>query len=181
MSPGRKKQAAATTQRELWELAAHLLPRRGAGDWNQALMELGATLCTPRTPRCGDCPWRRRCRAHAEGRELELPRPRARPAPLAVGLSIARVEQGGRLLLYERPPGGRMAGLWEFPTREEPGPAGLASGLFPEQFPAPLVLREEAPLGEFSHAITRHRIRARVFAARPGCSGSKRAVWPIWA
>jgi hypothetical protein len=60
-----------------------------------------------------------------------------------------------------------MAGLWEFPTREEPGSDGSASGLFPAEFGLPLALDEDAPLGALTHAITRHRIRARVLPARP--------------
>jgi A/G-specific adenine glycosylase len=158
---------SAPFQRELWSLAQRLLPRERAGDWNQALMELGATVCTPRAPRCGECPWAAHCRAHAEDRVDKLPRVRPRPAPLEVELTIAVAERGGALLLGRRPERGRMAGLWEFPTREEPGPGGRASGLFPPDFGLPLALDEGTPLGRIAHAITRHRIRARVLPARP--------------
>lgn len=153
-------------QRELWRLAAELVPERRPGDWNQALMELGATVCTPRAPRCTECPWAGECRALARGLVEELPRTRPRPAPVEVELTIAVAERGGALLLRRRPEGGRMAGLWEFPTREEPGPDG-STRLFGERLEPALVVDEDAPLGRLTHAITRHRIRARVLPARP--------------
>lgn len=159
--------ASGAFQRELWALAEGLVPQRRAGDWNQALMELGATVCTPRAPRCGHCPWGAECLARARGLTEVLPRPRARPATVEVQLTIAVAERAGAVLLRRRPVGGRMAGLWEFPTREEPGSGGGASGLFPAELDLPLVLDEGAPLGTLSHAITRHRIRARVLPARP--------------
>ena len=167
-------------QRELWALAAELMPRRRAGDWNQALMELGATLCTPRAPRCGACPWGGECQARAQELTEVLPRPRARPATIDVALSIALTRRGGAVLLRQRPGGGRMAGLWEFPTREEPPADGGASGLFPADFGLPLVLDEAESLGALTHAITRHRIRARVFPARlagPLPAAGEAALW----
>jgi A/G-specific adenine glycosylase len=159
--------ASAAFQRELWALAGELVPPRRAGDWNQALMELGATLCTPRAPRCGTCPWADACLARARGLTEVLPRPRTRPATVEVALSIAVARRGGALLLRRRPAAGRMAGLWEFPTREEPDGTGGTSGLFPADFGLPLALEEAPPLGALIHAITRHRIRARVLPARP--------------
>ena len=105
-----------------WTLARALVPEAGGaldpGDWNQALMELGARVCTARAPDCARCPLRTRCRASAQGRTEELPRSRARRAPLAVELEIFVVEERGGWLLQRRPAGGRMAGLYEFPTRE---------------------------------------------------------------
>jgi A/G-specific adenine glycosylase len=61
-------------QRELWALADSLVPARGAGDWNQALMELGATVCLPSSPRCAECPIRRWCRAHSIGASTSIRR-----------------------------------------------------------------------------------------------------------
>ncbi len=164
--------AAAQTRRRLWELAAELVPARGTGDWNQALMELGATRCTPRAPRCDACPVAAECRALATGQAENLPRPRPRAAPLDVELEVLLVPRGGRWLLVRRGPGeGRMAGLLEFPTREVSAAGAGPTGLFPPAF-APGAGTEESPfelgreLGSVRHAITRHRIRARVFAAR---------------
>ena len=155
---------SAALKRELWERAEALLPRRagprGPGAWNQAVMELGAMLCTPREPHCMLCPLRRDCRALAEGRVARLPRPGRRAEPVDVELEVLLVVQGGRLLLVRRPPEGRMAGMWECPTRE----LG-SSHLWPRTFPGTgLVAGEE--LGEVRHGITRHRIKARVRAGR---------------
>lgn len=114
----------------LWALAAASVPADRPGDFNQALMELGATVCTPRAPRCDACPLASCCKARAEGTPSRYPElaPRAKARP--VRLAAALVEDSrGRLLLLKRPDdGGLMAGLWELPTVElEPDvPAGPA-------------------------------------------------------
>jgi len=150
-----------------WELARILVPgtpdEPAPGDWNQALMELGARVCTPRAPRCGDCPLRAHCRAAELGRAEALPVPAERPAPLDVRLETFVVRSEAGLLLARRPSGGRMAGLLELPTRELVTPGEL-----PRLWPAETGLRlvPGAELGELRHTITRHRIRVRVRAAR---------------
>lgn len=151
--------------RECWALAESLVPRRGgAGEWNQALMELGATLCTPRSPRCADCPLARTCRARAEGSVESLPRPRPRPEPVAVELELALAERRGKVLLERRPRTGRMAGMWQLPTRERPGDDG-PSDLFPVDWSAAMDAR--GVLGELRHSITKYRIRGVVLRATP--------------
>ena len=151
--------------RELWALAERLVPEHGAGTWNQALMELGATVCTPKKPACASCPVRGDCVAHASGRSAELPWPKARPEPIDVELELLLVESRGRWLLEQRPEGERMAGLWQLPTLERP-PAGQGPLLFPDHRGrwgrARAGLELGAPLGELRHAITQHRIRAVV-------------------
>lgn len=172
----------ATIARELWELAAALLPERGAGDWNQALMELGATVCTPRLPRCDACPVTALCRARRLGLEAELPRPRPRPVTLAVEALVVLVERRGRWLVVRRGADeGRMAGMLEFPTVELAGADGGRTGLFPaalEDGGRPL-LETGAEVGELRHTITRHRIRARVALGRALFTG-RRAEF-VWA
>jgi A/G-specific adenine glycosylase len=163
--------AAGALRERLWGLAAALVPRREAGEWNQALMELGATTCLPREPDCGRCPIARGCAARAAGRERELPRARKRAAPLDVALEILLVRRGGEVLLEHRASEGRMAGLWQLPTVELEGPAGRRSDLFPADYArsggaAVLEAATREPLAELRHAITRHRIRALLFAGR---------------
>jgi A/G-specific adenine glycosylase len=104
----------ATTQ-ALWARAEALVPRNAPGEFNQALMDLGATVCTPRNPRCDACPVATHCRARAEGVQEERPvrRPR-KPLPkheLVAGI----VRRGGKYLLGKRGPNGMLSGLWEFP------------------------------------------------------------------
>jgi A/G-specific adenine glycosylase len=99
----------------LWEEAASLADGPHPGDLNQALMELGATLCTPRAPRCGDCPLRPRCAAHRAGDPEALPVKKARKAVPRVEAAAALVLRDGRALAVRRPPRGLMGGLWELP------------------------------------------------------------------
>jgi A/G-specific adenine glycosylase len=142
-------------QRWAWDVARDLVPTpRGAGEWNQALMELGATVCTPLAPRCDTCPVAEHCLARARNLVARIPRPKKRPEPIDVELVAWVVERKGALLLEQRPESGRMAGLWQLPTVQT-APAR------PELFPAESSLKlEPGPeLGLVRHAITRHRIR----------------------
>jgi A/G-specific adenine glycosylase len=153
-----------------WELARELVPpgpRPGETgetvsprNHNQGLMELGALICTPRAPRCDACPLRSSCAALARGLVDVLPRRSARPRTLDVRLEIVAAVHAGRILVVRRPETGRMARLWELPTRELPGPRGELHGLWPPAHALPLRVGPE--LGLVRHAITRHRISATV-------------------
>ncbi|MFQ5536607.1 MAG: A/G-specific adenine glycosylase [Gemmatimonadota bacterium] len=86
------------------------------GDWNQALMELGATLCTPRKPRCGSCPLEAFCEARQAGTQERRPEPaRTRAVPAARFAVLVLVDRRGRAYLERRPPDGLLGGLWAFP------------------------------------------------------------------
>lgn len=149
-----------------WEHAGLLvadLGGRSAGEWNQALMELGALVCVPREPRCLACPVQTACAAHAQGRVDELPLAKRRSAAIDVELHVALVRDGERVLVTQRPAGGRMEALWELPTVEPSGERRIAEPEWPGGA-ASIVLGDE--LGSVAHSITRHRIRARVFAGR---------------
>jgi A/G-specific adenine glycosylase len=98
------------------QLADLLLDRRAPGAFNQALMELGALICTPRNPSCDRCPLVSHCRAYAADVVDRFPRRVARkPAPL-LALVAGIVEHRGRLLVVRRPTEGLLGGLWEFPN-----------------------------------------------------------------
>jgi A/G-specific adenine glycosylase len=180
--------SSALTKRA-WRLAAELVPGDGAsgpgglggpGAWNQAVMELGATICTARSPRCLLCPVVGACEAHARGLVERLPRPGRRVVPLDVELEILVVAGPAGLLLRRRPSGGRMAGMWECPTRElvgegttllfDPGPVEPCRG-------GELVAGE--PLVELRHGITRHRIRAVVRTGEARIPGRRRLAAPF--
>src|SRR5262249_33159306 len=119
--------------RRLWALAERLVPERGAGEWNQALMELGATVCLPRAPRCGACPVFAHCRAYATNRVHAFPPVVARRTPVAMRRAVALIARGRRLLMARRE-GPLLAGLWEPPgvglragaSARAPVEAGLA-------------------------------------------------------
>ena len=109
--------ARANPTDRLWEIASRLVPTRGAGDWNQALMELGATVCTPRAPRCGECPIASACLALARGAVDRYPAAAPRPATRVVRRAVVVLRRGGRWVLLRRS-GALLDGLWEPPGVE---------------------------------------------------------------
>jgi len=146
----------AAARRRMWGAAAALVETspETPGDLNQALMELGATVCLPRRPACGACPVSRRCAARAAGREEEVPSPPRRRRPVEVRSAVAVVLRGGRLLLVRRRDTSLMQGLWELPPARS---RGSAEGLR---------LRLERPVATVRHAITWRRLRIDVHPAR---------------
>ncbi|MBK7642263.1 MAG: A/G-specific adenine glycosylase [Planctomycetes bacterium] len=166
---------SSSLKERAWELARELVPRaKGAGEWNEALMELGALVCLPREPRCGLCPWEADCAARALGRAAEFPAPKARKPGLEVELEALLVERSGRILLHQRAAHeGRMALMWELPTREL-GSEHLFSAHWPLQA-GRVLLREGEELGRLRHTITHHRIqvvlRRGELAAQPRGAG----------
>jgi A/G-specific adenine glycosylase len=111
---------------ELRERANTILETRRPGDWNQAIMELGATICLPRSPRCEECPVAKHCQARASGTQEQRPlakrRSRVREASFAV---LVAARRNGELLLTRRPSKGLLGGLWEFPSVEVAAGDGL--------------------------------------------------------
>ena len=103
----------------LREHAARLTPTARTGDYAQAVMDLGATVCIPRTPLCSACPWQLRCAAFREGRAAELPRRmKKQPKPKRFG-TVFWLENGqGEVLLRRRPERGLLGGLMEFPSND---------------------------------------------------------------
>jgi A/G-specific adenine glycosylase len=120
---------SGATQRQLWQLAEDLLPRRHVGEFNQAVMELGALVCTPTAPACGACPLAEHCTARRLHLQEQIPRRPDPPQIVEVHEVAVVVRRGRRVLLLQRPEHGRWAGLWEFPhgplehgeTHEEAG------------------------------------------------------------
>jgi len=104
------------TTAELWEAAAELVPEDRPGEFNQALMDLGASACQPRRPDCLVCPLVRLCEARRRGLEEKLPRARKRRAPRPARSAVALCERSGRVLMVRRPSHGLLAGMWDFPS-----------------------------------------------------------------
>jgi A/G-specific adenine glycosylase len=157
---------AASVQRRLWQAAEELLPARRAGQFNQALMELGALVCTPRAPDCPRCPLARWCAARRLGLQDEIPGKANALPPVEVRESAVVVRRGPRVLLAQRPAEGRWAEMWEFPH----GP--LVDGETHEQAALRLVteltgLEAEVgdALGTLRHGVTRFRITLVGFEA----------------
>jgi A/G-specific adenine glycosylase len=159
---------------EVRRKAAELVPASRPGDFNQALMELGARLCRP-APDCPACPWQTECRALASGDPTHWPQ-RAAAAKPRQRLHVAAVaRRGGRLLLAQRPPEGRWGGLWELPRVElEPTAdpvAGLAAGVGRA---LGVTVEVGQRLAERRHAVSGESIRLLAYAVE--LRGEPRAV-----
>ena len=102
-------------ERKLWTLSEARTPHRRAAQYTQAIMDLGATLCTRSRPRCGECPVSADCRAHALGRESRYPAPRPRKELPVKRTQMLLVRREDAVLLERRPPAGLWGGLWGFP------------------------------------------------------------------
>jgi len=107
-----------SVKRKITELVQQTIPADRPGDFNQALMELGATACSPRNPRCGDCPVAEFCCAVGQQRQNELPVKKQKMPVKTIRLAAVAVRKDGKYLLFQRPNTGLLAGMWEFPTVE---------------------------------------------------------------
>jgi A/G-specific adenine glycosylase len=167
------------TPAEVQRLAAELLPADRPGDHNQALMELGATVCTPRAPACPACPLAARCLARAAGTQEERPRPKpARPLPEHAIATAAVVAPDGAVWLRRRPERGLLAGLWELPGAVIP-PGGSAEGTAADLVRLLLGVDASGTLvGQVPHTFT--HLRAVYHCVRfdpPAATGGADAVW----
>jgi len=146
------------SQADLWNMAATLAPGAAPGELNEALMELGATLCTPRKPMCGICPARELCLAYQNGTQEERPMPRkGRPLPHE-DTATAVVVRDGRLLLVRRPTDVRLGGMWAFPAevrRRGESVAHAAERAVREGLDA--AVRAGGEVGSVKHAFTHVR------------------------
>jgi A/G-specific adenine glycosylase len=104
---------------QLWEISAELVPADRGRDFNQAFMDLGATVCTPQNPACLNCPWQLACAAYRQGRQAELPiTERKAPLPHKTIAVVVIWNDRGEILINQRPETGLLGGLWEFPSVE---------------------------------------------------------------
>lgn len=146
------------------DLARSLIPSGRARDFNQALMELGALVCAPRSPACVPCPLSGICRALSVGTVRERPALPKAKAPVQIGMGTAVILHEGLVFVQKRGPGGVWAGLWEFPGGQvEPG-----------EFPEETALREvreetgfeveaRGKLAVIRHAYTRYRVTMHAY------------------
>ncbi len=166
-------------QKRLWAFAESLVPTKTPGEFNQALMDLGATVCTPTEPCCDGCPVASRCLALAENSVGDIPQPARRPEITEVREAAIAIESDGRFLLIRRPEGVRWAGLWDFPrfevteqphkrssavrrhnrkqkTPSEDGTTNELEQRIATEFT--LVVRLTERLTQLKHSVTRYRI-----------------------
>ena len=148
-----------------YNLAEEILDPDSPGEWNQALMEIGAVLCTPRRPACPACPVRSACRSHALGLQDRIPEPRQRRAPVDVTVAAALLERDGRVLLVRRAEGRLLGRMWEVPqtSLEARGLSDLARELSVRH---DLAVVPGALVARARHTITFRRIRVEAYRAR---------------
>jgi A/G-specific adenine glycosylase len=141
----------AAVAKRLWGLAEELTPQERAGHYNQAMMDLGATLCTRTRPDCPRCPLVQSCAAHREGRVAEYPGRRpAKALPVRAALLLVVRDPAGRVLLEQRPPTGVWGGLWSLPQID------LADD--------PLAWCRDQQLGEGARATAQRPVRRHTFS-----------------
>ena len=171
----------------LWSMASALVRGPRPGDVNQSVMELGATVCVPRNPRCGDCPVRESCGAFAAGTQNERPaRKKAKPLPHE-DTAVPVIERDGHVLLVRRPVAARLGGMWAFPAAiradgesvasaaERAGREGLG-----------IAIRAGAPVCVVEHTFTHvratyHAIRCSPVEGDPRPLLYDEVAWVPWA
>ncbi|MCJ7586154.1 MAG: A/G-specific adenine glycosylase [Anaerolineales bacterium] len=152
----------------LWKLAAEHLPHGRAGDYNQAIMDLGATVCTPHAPDCAACPLSGLCLAYALGVREERPVLKPKPATPHHTVTAAIIERDGKYLLARRPQKGLLGGLWEFPGGKVEAGESLESALHREiHAELGMAIRVGAPFGIYRHAYTHFRFTLHAFLCYP--------------
>jgi len=143
---------ASGTRERLGGAAQEMLDPKRPGDFNQAAMELGATVCLPRNPQCGGCPVAQWCEAHAAGLQHQLPVKSAKPKSSDIVRRLLVVQRGNAVLLHRVPEGSaRLAGFWELPESE--------------QMPGAIVRKQ---VDEFRHAIVNTNHYCQVMLASAG-------------
>lgn len=148
----------------LWNRATELVPKNRPGDFNQAVMDLGATVCTPRNPLCPLCPLQNCCKAFAAGAQDRIPAPRKTPATPLVKRRTLCIERAGKWLIEQRPARGRWAGMWQFITVPPRGAGELA--------------RRSTKLGRIKHNLTHRRYQFDIYRCRASATDIPTAKAP---
>ncbi|MDE3091163.1 MAG: A/G-specific adenine glycosylase, partial [Chloroflexota bacterium] len=163
----------AGTQKELWKLAEELLPRGKAGTFNQAVMDLGATVCAPRRPACAVCPLNRGCAARQLGIQERLPAKRKKKTLPHYQVAVGIIWKRGRVLIAKRFAKDLLGGLWEFPGGHQERNESLARCVrreVKEELGIAVKVGREFAVVEhaYSHfSITLHAFHCRWLRGRP--------------
>ncbi len=167
-----------SAEKDLRVKAHSLLPVKNPGDYNQAIMELGALICLPRSPKCSICPVSSLCTAYKENRQSELPVMKEKSIVPHITVTAGILHQDGKVLIAKRPSSGLLGGMWEFPggkvETDETHAQALARELHEE-----LGINATAGelLGEYHHAYTHFRVTLFAYHASV-VSGEIKALQP---
>lgn len=161
----------------LWEFARTNLPKGRAGDFNQALMDLGAMICLPKKPRCLICPVFDQCKARRNGTQELRPVKKPRISTPQYVYAAGIVVRGGRILMTQRPSQGLLGGMWEFPNgRVDGDPAQELAKVLRMGYS--LKVRMKEPLGVVRHAYTHFKVTVHAFRCElTESSGVKGLKW----
>lgn len=141
-----------------------VFPPKRPGAFNQAMMELGALVCRPRSPQCLLCPVTAFCAAYEAGDQEVIPSP-AKRSSRNIEAVVAVIEKSGKLLLQKRPPAGLLAGLWEFPGgKREPGESPEEALAREVREELGVEVRKAHPLVTVRHSYTEFRVTLHAFA-----------------
>lgn len=157
----------------VWSRAERLVKAAARpGAMNEALMELGATVCTPANPRCGECPLAKMCVARREGTQGRIPKPAKAATRRDVFHSVVVVRSRGRVLMEQRPEKGLWAGMWQAVTIERDDRAATRAEVVKS-----LRLKELALAERFDHMTSHRRVRFEVWSGRLSGVRPARGEW----
>jgi len=151
-------------EKHLWGIADEYLPPGKAGDYNQALMDLGATICTPKAPGCTACPVSDLCQANALGIQTERPVPKTKSKIPHYIVAAAVFQQDDKVMIVQRPQSGLLGGMWEFPGGKQETGEDLKSCLrreICEELDVEIQVGEQ--FGVYNHAYTHFRVTLHAF------------------
>ncbi len=152
---------------KLWNLAAQNLPKGKAAEYNQALMDLGATICTPKTPKCADCPVNQGCQARALNIQEQRPVTPPKPAVPHYTVTAAVICRRGKVLVARRPAHGLLGGMWEFPGGKQQDGEELHECLVREiQEELGALVEVGSLLGVYQHAYTHYRVTLHAYECK---------------
>jgi len=152
-------------EKALWNLATEYLPKGKASDYNQALMDLGATICIPKNPRCLTCPLMELCEARQKEIQDQRPVLKLKKKTPHYVLAAAVMVKNGRVLLAKRPSKGLLGGMWEFPnSRVEGNPARELAKKLRSGYQ--LKVQRGVALGLVKHAYTHFKVTVHVFQCK---------------
>lgn len=152
----------------LWRRAGEVLPVRQARFFNQALMELGALVCTPKNTQCTTCPVQKICSAYKAGTVEQIPYRGNSSKSESLRVAVAVIRKGNKVFIQKRPSHGLMAGLWEFPGGKVNKGEKIQEGLRREiQEELGIALKNIRPIAKIKHAYTRFQVDLHCFFAEP--------------